>query len=113
MQVYRGFESHSLRMYFVYILYSKKLNKLYKGSCGDIRKRIKCHNDKKVKSTKNGVPWKLAHCQIFSNKKDAIAEERFLKTGKGRERIKYLLKNYLEIKNKSGEVPERSKGAPC
>jgi len=36
--------------------------------------------------------------QAFLNKKDAQTEEKFLKTGRGRERLKYLLQHYLEEK---------------
>ncbi|PLX27389.1 hypothetical protein C0583_03690 [Candidatus Parcubacteria bacterium] len=88
-----------LFMYYVYILYSKKLDCLYKGSCSDIKERFKRHNSRRSKTTSRGIPWKLVHLQIFVNKKDALAEERFLKTGKGRERIKYLLKNYFKNKD--------------
>lgn len=83
-------------MYYVYIIYSKKLEKIYKGSTNDLRKRIKEHNNNKVKSTKNGKPWKLIYYEAFINKSDSLIEEKFLKSGKGKERIKYLLKNYLD-----------------
>ncbi len=82
-------------MYYVYILHSVKLDKLYKGSCSDLKNRLNNHNRHRVKSTKNGTPWKLVYYQAFVNKTDAIREEIFLKTGKGRERIKYLLKDYF------------------
>mgnify|MGYP006309427537 CR=1 FL=1 len=80
-------------MYYVYILYSNKLKKIYKGSCSDLKQRISDHNFKRVPYTKSGVPWILVYYEAFINKSDAIREERFLKTGKGRERIKYLLKD--------------------
>ncbi len=83
-------------MYYVYIIYSIKLDKFYKGKCSDLRSRIKQHNSGRVKSTKNGRPWKLLHYQAFVNKTDAGREELFLKTGKGRERIKYLLEETLK-----------------
>ncbi len=82
-------------MFYVYILRSKKTGKLYKGFTDDLRNRIIRHNTGKVKSTKNGKPWELLHYQVFKNKTDARREELFLKTGQGRERIKYLLKETL------------------
>jgi putative endonuclease len=85
-------------MYYVYIIYSKKLDELYKGSTGDLRKRIKEHNQGKVKSTRSGRPWQLIHYEAFINKTDALREERFLKSGKGKERIKYLLRSHLKDK---------------
>jgi len=80
-------------MYYVYIIKSVKTRKLYKGITDDLRKRFKNHNNGKVKSTKNGRPWELLYYEAFLNKMDARREELFLKSGKGRERIKWLLKN--------------------
>jgi putative endonuclease len=85
-------------MYCVYIIYSEKNKKIYKGSCEDIKIRLQYHNQGKVTSTKNGKPWKLIYCEFFTNKTDALIEEKFLKSGKGRERIKYLLTNTLKEK---------------
>jgi len=84
-------------MYYVYILYSHKLNKKYIGFTEDLKNRLKEHNsgDGSI-FTKKGRPWKLVYYQAFLNKKDAQNEELFLKTGQGRERLKYLLKNFLE-----------------
>ena len=82
-------------MFYTYILRSKKTGKLYKGLTDDLKNRISRHNAGKVKSTKNGRPWELLHYQAFKNKTDARREELFLKTGQGRERIKYLLKETL------------------
>ena len=82
-------------MYYVYILYSKTLNKLYKGFTANLKNRIKQHNNQQVKSTKSGTPWMLVYYQSFINKTDALREELFLKSGKGKERIKYLLTNTL------------------
>ena len=80
-------------MYYVYILQSITNGKLYKGSTSDLKERIKNHNSGKVTSTKNGKPWKLIYYEAFLSKTNARREELFLKTGKGRERIKYLLQN--------------------
>lgn len=77
-------------MYYVYVLQGIN-NKLYKGSTEDLKKRFSDHNSGKVKSTKNARPWKLIYYEAFTDKKLARKEEIFLKTGKGRERIKFLL----------------------
>jgi len=82
-------------MYYVYILRSKKGGELYKGCTSDLEKRLVGHNLGKVKSTKNGKPWEIIYYEGFINKTDALIEERFLKSGKGRERVKYLLRNTL------------------
>jgi len=80
-------------MFYVYILYSDKLNKKYIGSTFDLRSRIAQHNNKKSKFSSRGIPWKIIYYEAFLNKSDALREESFLKTGKGRERMKYLFKN--------------------
>lgn len=80
-------------MHYVYILKSSINGDLYKGSTADLRNRICEHNSSKVRSTKSGVPWTLVYYEAFVSKKDARREELFLKTGKGRERIKYLFNN--------------------
>ncbi len=83
-------------MYYVYVLYSKKVNKFYKGYSNDLKKRIFEHNNDKVRSTKFGKPWELIYYEAFIDKTDARREELFLKTGKGREKLKLKLKIYLE-----------------
>ena len=83
-------------MYYVYILYSQKVKHLYKGSTNDLRERVTRHNAGKVQSTKDSRPWTLIYYAAFANKSDARREELFLKTGQGRERIKYLLKETIK-----------------
>ena len=83
-------------MYYVYILESKQNARLYKGSTSDLKRRLKEHNNREEKSTKTGAPWELIYYEAFKNKTDALVEEKFLKSGKGRERLKFLLKSTLE-----------------
>ena len=82
-------------MYYVYILYSKKLDKKYIGSTSDLKERIKIHNSERSEFTSKGIPWKLLYYEAFISEKDARIEEKFIKSGKGRERLKYLLQNSL------------------
>ena len=79
-------------MYYVYILYSGKLNKRYIGYTSDLKSRVKKHNQGKVSFTSKGTPWQLIYYEAFCSKLDAQEEERFLKSGMGRERLKYLFK---------------------
>jgi putative endonuclease len=79
-------------MYYVYIIKSEKTGKMYTGSTEDLRKRILEHNMGKVLSTKASRPWEIIYYEAFVSKRNARREEIFLKTGKGRERIKWLLK---------------------
>ena len=81
--------------YYVYILHSKKLNKKYIGFTSNLKNRLEEHNKGECKFTSSGLPWKLLYYEFFKSKKDAMQEERFLKTGKGRERLKILLQDSL------------------
>lgn len=88
-------------MYYVYVIYSVKLKRRYIGFTEDLQRRFEEHNCEKDTFTSKGLPWKLIYYQAFISKKDAMAEERFLKTGKGRERMKFLFSNinFEELKN--------------
>lgn len=93
-------------MYYVYVLQSEKDGRLYKGYTEDLKKRFSEHQRGKVKSTNYYKPWKLVYYEAFLNKTDALKEERFLKSGKGKSTLKEKLKNY-------GRVAERLKAAGC
>lgn len=83
-------------VYYVYILQSRKNKKLYKGYTTNLKQRIVEHNAGKNTSTKSGIPWRPIYYQGFLNKSDARREEEFLKSGKGRERIAFLLQETLK-----------------
>ncbi len=91
--------NYLIKMFYVYILLSKRNGKIYKGFTTDLKRRLNEHNKKEEKSTKFGAPWLLVYYEAFSNKTDALREELFLKSGRGRERIKYLLEKTLERVN--------------
>ena len=83
-------------MHYIYILQSKKDNKLYVGCTQDLRKRIKMHNCGKIFSTKLRRPLVLIYYEAYQNKKDAFCREMFLKTGWGRNYIKRALTYYFK-----------------
>lgn len=82
-------------MYYVYIIKSKIRNWKYVGFCADLRKRFKEHNAGKVISTAKYRPFTVIYYEAFISEKDARIEEKFLKSGKGRERLKYILQNSI------------------
>lgn len=83
-------------MRYVYVLKSERNGRLYKGVTNDLKRRLKEHNAWSVPFTKNLKPWKLVYYEAFLEKEDATKEEKFLKSGKGRDRVKWLLKTVLE-----------------
>ena len=77
-------------MYHVYVLRSEKTGRRYVGSSQDIEKRTRQHNSGQSLATRHGVPWKLIHCEEFTNRAEAVRQERFYKTGKGRDFLDQL-----------------------
>jgi len=84
-------------LYYIYVLKSLKDNKFYAGLTSDLKNRIKLHNSGKVFSTKPRIPFKLIYYEASCNKKDAIAREKYLKSGMGKRYLKNRLKNYLNF----------------
>ena len=80
-------------MFYVYILKSKKDNKLYTGFSSNLRERIKWHNEGKSQATKWRLPIELIYYEAYKNEKDARKREIFLKSGKGREIIREQIGN--------------------
>lgn len=80
-------------MYYIYILFSEKDNKLYIGYTPDLKARIKKHNSGYVLTTKNRRPLKLIYYESYLTDSDAKRREKFLKGGKGRGELKIQLKD--------------------
>ncbi len=83
-------------MFYVYILKSRKNERLYTGSTNILRRRFDEHNNKKGGYyTSKNAPFDLIYYEAYSHKKDAIEQELFYKTGYGREILHGKLKNYF------------------
>lgn len=83
------------RLWFVYVLASRKTNGWYIGSTYHMQKRLLAHNSGKNRSTAHGRPWKLIYCEIGLHKSDTRAREKYLKSGQGRRYLKNRLKSFL------------------
>jgi putative endonuclease len=68
-----------LIMFFVYILLSEKSNRFYVGQTQDLENRFQRHNKMLVRSTKNGVPWRLVHVFDVVSRSEAVVLERKIK----------------------------------
>ncbi|MHA6279483.1 GIY-YIG nuclease family protein [Salinimicrobium sp. CAU 1759] len=80
--------------FVVYVLYSKNHKKTYCGQTSNLIARFRDHNELGTKGyAKNHRPWEVIHIEIYESRPEALAREKELKSGKGREWIKkYLLK---------------------
>ena len=77
---------------YIYILKSEKDGSLYVGSTKELNERIESHNKGFSLATRAKRPWVLAKVEEYASKSLALKRERFLKTGKGREILKNLIK---------------------
>ena len=69
----------AVEMYFVYILYSRSLNKFYVGQTNNLNDRLIRHNMAREKFTKNGIPWDLIHNMEVESRSEALILERKIK----------------------------------
>ena len=78
-------------MFYVYVLQSLMDQHLYVGMASNLEERIKRHNAGYERATKNRIPFKLLHSEVFGTRVEARNREKYLKSGFGRELIKKLL----------------------
>jgi len=74
-------------MFYVYVIRSSKTGRRYVGSCEDIDERLRRHNAGHSLATRHGVPWRLTYRETFAARNEALARERYFKTGKGRSEL--------------------------
>ncbi len=86
-------------MYYVYILFSLKDNKLYIGYTNNLKIRLIKHQRGFVKSTQTRRPLRLIYYKCYLSKKDAQKREIFLKGGKGHNELKIQLEETYRIIN--------------
>ncbi len=85
-------------MYFVYVLQNPE-GILYKGQTDDLKKRIVQHNtnDDFPSYTKGKGPWILVYKEEFLTRKEAVAREKFLKSGRGRNYLKKVIEKGRDL----------------
>jgi len=66
-------------MFYVYVLKSKKDNKLYIGYTEDLKRRIQEHSKGRNFSTAQRGPFTLVYYETFKSQKDATSREKQLK----------------------------------
>ena len=78
-------------VFTVYVLFSEKSGKHYTGYSSNIDARLESHNHLGYDWTAKYRPWKLIYTKEIETKQEAMAYEKWLKTGVGRDFIKTLL----------------------
>jgi putative endonuclease len=78
--------------YYIYIIYSEKLDKYYTGSSQNILIRLNDqHNAGRVISTKPGIPWVLKYKEALETRIEAVRRETEIKKKKSRKYIEWLI----------------------
>jgi len=79
--------------YYVYLLSSNNTPKIYIGATGNLEKRLKEHNERKVFSTKRMLPVELIYYEAYKSKECAYEREKRLKAyGSGLAKLKCRLR---------------------
>ena len=84
-------------MYYVYVIQSKKDKQFYTGFTIDLQNRIQEHNAGRVPSTKERDPFELIYYEACLTERDALAREKYLKSGMGKRYLKNRLKGFLSL----------------
>ena len=78
-------------MWYVYILYSEKIDRYYVGITDNLEWRLERHNAGWGKYTKRGIPWKIVYTEEYETKSDALKREKKIKNKKSRKYIEFLI----------------------
>ena len=78
-------------MYYFYVLYSLKDNRLYKGYTSNLEQWISRHNGGGVKSTKHRRPFVMIYSEKYVSKQEALQREKWSKTLEGGSTLIQLL----------------------
>jgi putative endonuclease len=84
-------------MYYVYILYSKDLDRYYIGSTSDTQPRLTKHLSEHSGFTGKAKDWEIVWTELQENKTAALVREKQIKKWKSRKMIMQLIddKNQL------------------
>jgi len=71
-------------VYYVYILQSLKVEKLYIGHTDNLTRRVEEHNTGRGgRYTRQNGPWTLVYSESHSDRSSAVKRERYLKSTRG------------------------------
>jgi len=85
--------------YSVYVIYSKTLNRFYKGHSDDLEERLKYHNSRYEDFTSKGIPWLLLWIDRKTSRSEALDLESKLKNLTRIRLIQFMLKYSSGIVN--------------
>ena len=89
-QTSNGVYPVSSSMIHVYVLRNNSSNRFYTGFTRDLQKRLITHSVNKPR-------YEIVYYEGCLNVSDAMAREKFLKTGPGKRYLKNRIKRFLEL----------------
>ena len=85
-------------MFYAYLLECQQDKSWYIGYTSDLKRRIGDHQKScGCRTTYLKKNWKLIYYEAYTEKRDAVGREKFLKSGSGRKYLNKQLRNYLKI----------------
>ena len=82
-------------MITLYVIRSEVNSELYVGITKDLKNRLEEHAKGKNRYTKGLRPWKLVYTEEYLDWEAARKQEKYYKTGSGKEKLKEKLKGKL------------------
>jgi len=80
--------------YYLYIIYSKKLDRYYVGHTEGLQKRIVQHNSGISEFTSSASDWAIVHSEEFASRELARSREMAIKKKKSRKYIAWLISSF-------------------
>jgi putative endonuclease len=93
-------------MFFVYIIFSDKLNRFYIGTTDDVERRLVEHNSGLYANsfTVKGIPWRLSLSYCCESSELAYKLERFIKRMKSKKFIERLIEDEMILNDIIGKL---------
>ncbi|HLB66659.1 MAG TPA: GIY-YIG nuclease family protein [Candidatus Saccharimonadales bacterium] len=79
------------KMFYIYVLRSKKNNRFYTGSTDNLDRRLIEHNSGKSRYTRLTRPFELVYYEAFNSRAEARRKEKYFKTGRARDELKRII----------------------
>ncbi len=81
---------------FVYIIYSKAIDRFYVGQTENLEDRLFRHNNSGSKSTRRANDWRFVHFEEFPDRSAAVNRETEIKKKKSRKYIESIISNNIK-----------------
>ena len=77
--------------YYLYVLYSKQIDRYYVGATQDIEQRLLSHLSNHGGYTSRVKDWLVVYQEVFASKKEAYEREKQVKSWKSRKMIEKMI----------------------